>query len=90
PPAGEGSFEKLFHQVGLPEFWLDFTADHPAVAALKRPRVERAVGVVHPRSNGSDWHAFEACIAGQFDAVIHCDVTRATAVPALERESAPA
>ncbi|MCP5531717.1 MAG: erythromycin esterase family protein [Akkermansiaceae bacterium] len=90
PPAGEGSFEKLFHQVGLPEFWLDFTADHPAVAALKRPRVERAVGVVHPRSNGSDWHAFEACIAGQFDAVIHCDVTRATVVPALERESAPA
>lgn len=77
PPAAEGSFEKLFHQVGFAEFWLDFTRDHPAVAALKRPRMERAVGVVHWGGGESETHAYEACIAAQFDALIHCDLTRA-------------
>lgn len=86
-PTPEGSFEKLFHQVGFAEFWMDFMGGHPAVSALKRPRVERGVGVVHREGGGRDWHSYEACIAGQFDALIHCDVTRA--VQPLVRESEP-
>ena len=78
PPTAEGSIEKLLHQVGLPEFWLDFTTDHPAVAALKRPRLQRAVGVIANAQETNGWPSFEACVAGQFDALIHCDSTSPT------------
>jgi erythromycin esterase-like protein len=82
-PGMEGSYEHLFHQVGTADFWLDLTRDNPAVEALKEPRLERAIGVVYRPDTERRSHYFEASLSGQFDAVIHFDLTRA--VEPLER-----
>ena len=82
-PGMEGSYEKLFHQAGLPAFWLDLTAGSPAAEALLKPRLERAIGVVYQPETERRSHYFESSLARQFDAVIHCDLTRA--VEPLER-----
>jgi erythromycin esterase-like protein len=73
----DGSYEQLFHQVGIPNFWLDLTHSNPAVEALKTTRLERAIGVVYRPETERRSHYFEACISDQFDAVIHFDLTRA-------------
>ena len=50
---------------------------------LRAPRLERAIGVIY-RPETERWsHYFHARLAGQFDAVIHIDETRA--VEPLER-----
>jgi len=85
-PGLEGSYEKLFHQTGVPDFWLDLTTDDPAVEALRKPKLERAIGVVYQPESERHSHYFEASLAGQFDAVIHHDLTRA--VEPLERTAA--
>ncbi|MEY3895958.1 MAG: hypothetical protein RLZZ214_1478, partial [Verrucomicrobiota bacterium] len=82
-PGMEGSYEHLFHQVGIPSFWLDLTRENPAVEALMEPRLERAIGVVYRPDTERQSHYFEANLAKQFDAVLHFDVTRA--VEPLER-----
>lgn len=82
-PGMEGSYEHLFHQVGIPSFWLDLTQENPAVEALKEPRLERAIGVVYRPDTERQSHYFEANLSKQFDAVLHFDVTRA--VEPLER-----
>ena len=84
-PGMDGSYEQLFHQVGIPNFWLDLTQDNPAVAALKEPRLERAIGVVYLPETERQSHYFKADLAGQFDAVLHFDMTRA--VEPLERSA---
>lgn len=82
-PGLEGSYEKLFHQAGVPDFWLDLTTGDPAAEALRKPKLERAIGVVYQPDSERHSHYFEASLAGQFDAVIHHDLTRA--VEPLER-----
>jgi erythromycin esterase-like protein len=82
-PGMEGSYEQLFHQVGIPNFWLDLTRENPVVEALKEPRLERAIGVVYRPDTERQSHYFEARLSEQFDAVLHFDVTRA--VEPLER-----
>jgi erythromycin esterase-like protein len=84
-PGMDGSYEQLFHQVGIPNFWLDLTEDNPAVEALRVPRLERAIGVVYLPETERQSHYFKADLAGQFDAVLHFDVTRA--VEPLERSA---
>ena len=76
-PALEGSVEKLFHQIGTPDFMLDLTASNAAVEILGKPRPQRAIGVVCQPGSGCQSHYFEACLANQFDAVLHHDLTRA-------------
>ncbi len=73
----EGSYEKLFHEVGIPKFWLNLTGDESVLDAMRKPHLERAIGVVYVPENERQSHYFEANLAGQFDAVIHCDLTRA-------------
>ena len=85
-PGLEGSYEKLFHQVGIPDFWLDFTGSDSAVEVMQKPHLERAIGVVYVPESERQSHYFEANLANQFDAVIHHDLTRA--VEPLERTSA--
>jgi erythromycin esterase-like protein len=82
-PGLEGSYEKLFHQVGIPDFWLDFTGSNSAVEVMQKPHLERAIGVVYVPESERQSHYFEANLASQFDAVIHHDLTRA--VEPLER-----
>ncbi len=84
-PGVDGSYEQLFHQVGIPNFWLDLTEDGAAVEALREPRLERAIGVVYLPETERQSHYFKADLAGQFDAVLHFDVTRA--VEPLERSA---
>ena len=76
-PGMEGSYEALFHAVGIPDFFLPLATDSPAARALLEPRLERAIGVIYlPRSERRS-HYFQAELADQFDAVIHFDHTRA-------------
>ena len=84
--ALEGSYEKLFHLTGTPGFWLDLRPGSPAAEALARPRLERAIGIVHQPERGHPRPYFEASLSGQFDAVIHHDITHA--VEPLERIAA--
>jgi erythromycin esterase-like protein len=86
-PGLEGSYEALFHAVGLPRFLLDLRRrGSPAVAALAaQPRLHRAIGVVYkPRSERRS-HYFDSTLPQQYDAIIHVDETRA--VEPLERSA---
>jgi erythromycin esterase-like protein len=81
-PGLPGSYEDLFHQVGLPQFWLDLK--QPRVRELlSESRLERAIGVVYRPQTERLSHYFEATQPHQFDAVLHFDHTRA--VEPLER-----
>jgi erythromycin esterase-like protein len=76
-PGLEGSYEDLFHRVGLPRFWLDLRAGGPAADALRDDRLERAIGVVYRPRTERISHYFHCRLSEQFDAVIHLDETSA-------------
>lgn len=82
-PGLEGSYEHLFHHVGIPDFWLNLDEDSEARDMLNVPRLERAIGVVYAPETERWSHYFEASLPEQFDAVLHFDHTRA--VEPLER-----
>ncbi len=82
-PAMDGSYEAIFHAVGLPAFMLCPLTDAPCAAALGQPRLERAIGVIYRPQTERQSHWFASDITGQFDVVVHVDVTRA--VEPLER-----
>jgi erythromycin esterase-like protein len=76
-PALAGSYEDMFHQTGLGNFYLPLAADNEAHAALLERRLERAIGVLYlPRSERQS-HYFYAQLPAQFDAVVHLDRTSA-------------
>jgi erythromycin esterase-like protein len=81
-PALQESYECLFHELGKPRFFLDLVSGD-AAQALAEPRLERAIGVIYRPETERASHYFFAHLAGQFDAVIHIDETRA--VEPLER-----
>jgi erythromycin esterase-like protein len=83
-PALPGSYEALFHEVGLGRFLLSLGIGH--VAGLADPRLERAIGVIYRPETERASHYFHACLPVQFDAVLHFDRTRA--VEPLERTAA--
>ena len=77
-PALPGSVEALFHEVGLPRFYLPLRGAGEALGQLRsEPMLERAIGVVYRPGSERQSHYFEARIGQQFDAVIHHDRTRA-------------
>jgi erythromycin esterase-like protein len=82
-PALEGSYEALFHESGLGNFFLDLRGNNEAVLGLRQSRLERAIGVIYRPETERLSHYFRARLPHQFDAVFHCDVTRA--VEPLER-----
>jgi erythromycin esterase-like protein len=84
-PALEGSYESLFHAVGLPAFAVLPDRDRKLPDVLRRERLERAVGVVYRPETERQSHWFRAHLADQFDAVIHLDRTRA--VEPLEKSA---
>jgi erythromycin esterase-like protein len=75
-PALAGSYEELFHRVGLHRFYLPLGAAN-RVPALRNPMLERAIGVVYLPETERASHYFHACLPEQFDAVLHIDRTRA-------------
>lgn len=81
-PGLPGSVEAVLHEVGEPRFLVDLMDGH-SVDLLRGPRLERAIGVIYRPESERLSHYFDARLAGQFDAVIHIDETRA--VEPLER-----
>jgi erythromycin esterase-like protein len=75
-PSLPGSYERLFHECGLPAFALRLS-DTAVASALREPRLERAIGVLYRPETERASHYFAAHLSDQFDAVVHVDVTRA-------------
>ena len=76
-PAMPGSYEELFHDVGIPAFALTLPPDSHVAGGLREPRLERAIGVIYRPESEFASHYFHASLSDQFDAVIHFDQTRA-------------
>lgn len=76
-----GSYENLFHSVGLPRFALNFKSDPEAAeeakVALGGPLLERAIGVIYRPQTERQSHYFYASLPEQFDMVVHVDHTNA-------------
>jgi erythromycin esterase-like protein len=83
-PALPGSYEELFHETGLPRFWIDLRGAGQ-IGVLQQQRIERAIGVIYRPETERLSHYFHARLPEQFDAIIHIDETRA--VEPLERTS---
>jgi erythromycin esterase-like protein len=82
-PALDESYEGVFHEIGVPEFFLELRGKERLGGVLKQNRLERAIGVIYLPESERISHYFHARLADQFDAVIRLDKTRA--VEPLER-----
>lgn len=78
PPAMAGTYEDLFHQIGLPRLLLPLKnlRGQPAASLLDR-RHERAIGVVYNPGYERFGNYFRANLADQFDSYIFVDRTSA-------------
>ncbi|MGQ0751722.1 MAG: erythromycin esterase family protein [Betaproteobacteria bacterium] len=75
-PSLEGSYERLFHEVGLEQFFLR-VGEGAMRDTLGSERLERAIGVIYRPESERLSHYFSARLSCQFDAVIHIDETSA-------------
>jgi len=78
-PGLADSYEKLFHDVGLPGFFLglkDLQSD-VLKSNLARRRLERAIGVIYRPETERVSHYFDASLPQQFDEYIWIDRTSA-------------
>ncbi len=82
-PALAGSYERLFHEAGIPRLLLPLRTDLELSSALAGPHLERAIGVIYAPQTERRSHYFHARLPEQFDYVLHFDETRA--VEPLER-----
>jgi erythromycin esterase-like protein len=82
-PAHPQSYEALFHDVDVRNFFLDLRKNIDVAAALRNERLERAIGVIYRPDTELISHYFHARVPDQFDAILHYDHTRA--VEPLER-----
>jgi erythromycin esterase-like protein/predicted phosphoribosyltransferase len=73
-PGLPGSFEALFHDVGVGAFLLPLRDADPR---LNERRLERAIGVIYRPETERISHYFEARLLDQFDAILHIDETAA-------------
>lgn len=77
-PGIPDSYERLFHEVGIPRFLLSLrerSEEH--VKGLMEERLERAIGVIYRPETERISHYFYSVLPRQFDVVIHLDETRA-------------
>src|SRR5438046_9087723 len=75
-PALRGSYEELFHETGLPRFWIDLRGAGQ-IGVLQQRRIERAIGVIYRPQSERLSHYFHARLPEQFDAIIHINETSA-------------
>ncbi|HUP27154.1 MAG TPA: erythromycin esterase family protein [Chloroflexia bacterium] len=85
-PGIQGSYEALFHEVGIPRFMVALKPESTLSEELREARLQRAIGVIYRPETERMSHYFEARLSDQFDAMIHIDETRA--VEPLDREGA--
>lgn len=78
-PAHPDSYDRLFHQSGVPAFALHLRAPRRAAVRdeLVAPRLERAIGVVYRPDTELASHYFYASLPYQFDELIYFDETHA-------------
>jgi erythromycin esterase-like protein len=76
-PALPGSYSRLFHDSGIPNFLLIFRGNEKLTQELGGTRLERAIGVIYKPETERQSHYFGAKMSKQFDAVIHFDTTSA-------------
>jgi erythromycin esterase-like protein len=74
-PSLPGSYERLFHDVGIQQFQLPL--GNPATQAVLSPRLERAIGVIYRPVTERVSHYFRARLPQQFDTILHIDETHA-------------
>jgi erythromycin esterase-like protein len=84
-PALKNSYELLFHETEIPDFFLNLRDDDETRELLRASRLERAIGVIYRPETERASHYFDASLPGQFDGVIHFDETRA--VEPLDEDS---
>ena len=74
------SYERLFHESGVPAFVLPLREPRRAdlIGELASPRLERAIGVVYRPDTELQSHYFQANLPAQFDAYVWFDESRAT------------
>jgi erythromycin esterase-like protein len=86
-PGLPGSFERLFHETGIPGFLATFEDGGRLARELRIERLERAIGVIYRPETERFSHYFKARLADQFDAVLHFDETSAVEpLPHAEEE----
>ena len=73
-PALDGSYENVFHEAAASRFFLPL-GDEAIRAALMKPHLERAIGVIYKPETERGSHYFYAALPAQFDGVIHFDHT---------------
>jgi protein-L-isoaspartate(D-aspartate) O-methyltransferase len=77
-PALGGSYERLCHESGEPQFLLPLRAGASAsIEGLSKPRLERAIGVIYRPETERESHYFQAVLPEQFDEYIWFDRARA-------------
>ena len=76
-PGLPNSVEALFHNTELEKFFLLMPDESAVKTLLKKPLLERAVGVIYRPETERQSHYFTARLSEQFDAVIHFDETGA-------------
>ncbi len=85
-PAHALSYERLFHDAGVPALLLALRHPHREAvrSELATPRLERAIGVIYRPDTELQSHYFEAVLPEQFDEFIWFDRTSAVHPLALE------
>jgi protein-L-isoaspartate(D-aspartate) O-methyltransferase len=78
-PAHADSYERLFHESGLPAFALPLRTPRRAALRdeLRAPRLERAIGVIYRPDTELASHYFYASLPDQFDELVWFDETGA-------------
>ena len=76
-PALPGSYEAMLHATHPSRFLLTWRGGDRVTEALRKRRLERAIGVIYRPETERISHYFEARLPDQFDLVLHFDETRA-------------
>ncbi|MGA7486698.1 MAG: protein-L-isoaspartate(D-aspartate) O-methyltransferase [Xanthobacteraceae bacterium] len=77
-PAIAESYEHICHQTGIPAFLLNLrTASAAILSALRKPHLERAIGVIYRPDTELASHYFQAVLPEQFDEYVWFDRTKA-------------
>jgi len=82
-PSRPDSVEGVMHDTGIERFLLRLRDEAGAAQALRRPLLERAIGVIYRPDTERQSHYFFVELPRQFDALLHFDTT--SAVVPLER-----
>jgi erythromycin esterase-like protein len=72
-----GSWERLFHDLAVPDFIIDLHRPGTGGWLLAEQRLQRAIGVIYRPESERASHYFDSRVGEQFDWLLHIDHTRA-------------